>query len=190
MIDRYVPGDLNQLEVLTPNYLLYGRKLRSFPKEGTNWEEMLRDPDYGRREQTEKRFQYVSRVCDDLWKRWEHEYLTSLREAHRTGKKHDSWPHKGDIVLVKDEGPRNKWKLGQVVELHVGCDRILRGATVRTAQSRIMRPIVKLYPLELHHDLEEKESNTLTDDESSRPSRKAAREAATARRALVRSGLL
>ena len=37
----YDPGDLNQLEVLTPNHLLYGRKLRTFPKVVTSWENSL-----------------------------------------------------------------------------------------------------------------------------------------------------
>ena len=188
----YVPGEINQLEVLTPNHLLYGRKLRSFPKEETNWEEIYKDPSYGQKEQVEKRYQYIAKVCSDLWKRWEHEYLTTLRETHRTGKQHDSWPRKGDIVLIRDEGPRNRWKMGEVIELNTGPDSIPRVATVRTAQSQLIRPIVKLYPLELHQDLEERPipASPMTNEQPGRPSRGAARDAAAARRALIESGLL
>ncbi|XP_066938280.1 uncharacterized protein [Macrobrachium rosenbergii] len=115
----YTPGDLNQLEILTPNHLILGRKLKSFPREVVNWEEISSDPIYGRREFTEKRFLYVPKLCDNLWKRWERKYLT-LRETHRVGIVHGSWPRIGEVVLIHDEGPRSKWKLGQVIELYVG----------------------------------------------------------------------
>lgn len=116
----YTPGDLNQLEILTANHLVLGQKLKSFPREVVNWEEVSGDPTYGRREFTEKRFLYVSKLCDDLWKRWEREYLTTLRETHRVGIMHGSRPRLGEVVLIHDEGPRSKWKLGQVIELHLG----------------------------------------------------------------------
>ena len=62
----YDPGDLNQLEVLTPNHLLYGRKLRTFPKEVTLWEELSSDPTIGKGEEVTKRFKYISHICDHL----------------------------------------------------------------------------------------------------------------------------
>ena len=132
-----------------------------------------------------KRYQYITKVCDDLWKRWEHEYLPTLREAHRTGKKHDSWPKTGDIVLVKDEGPRNRWKLAKVVELHSGQDGVPMVATLQINQTKLVRPVVKLCPLELHQDLEERVPVPTMNDQSNRPGRKAAKEAAIAQRALV-----
>ena len=111
--------------------------------------------------------------------------------------------------MIHGEGPRNKWKLAQVVELHLGQDKIPRVATVRTAEllvgqnmnsddiatarvvsKTLMRPIVRLYPLELHQDLEEREPVSPEIESSDRPSRRAAREAAAARRALVESGQL
>ncbi|XP_064104040.1 uncharacterized protein LOC135213871 [Macrobrachium nipponense] len=59
-----------------------------------------------------------------------------------------------DVVLVHDEGPRNKWKLGQVIQVHVGSDNVVRVATLKTSHGQIMRPIVKLYPLELWQEVE------------------------------------
>ncbi|XP_068229371.1 uncharacterized protein [Palaemon carinicauda] len=81
--------------------------------------------------------------------RWEREYLTSLRETHRVGIRHESWPKMGDVMLIHDEGPRSRWKLGQIVKLHVGPDDVLRVVTLKTPQGQVMRPVVKLYPLEL-----------------------------------------
>ncbi|XP_066964380.1 uncharacterized protein [Macrobrachium rosenbergii] len=67
----YTPRDLKQLEILTPKHLILGRKLKSFPRRVVNWEEISGDLTYGRREFTKKRFLYVSRMCDNLWKRRE-----------------------------------------------------------------------------------------------------------------------
>ena len=58
----YDLGDLNQLEILTPNHLLYGRKLRTFPKEVTSWEELSSDPTVGMGEDVTKRFKYLTSV--------------------------------------------------------------------------------------------------------------------------------
>ena len=77
----YDPGDLNQLEILTPNHLLYGRKLRTFPKEVTSREELSSDPTVGMGEDVTKRFKYISCICDHLWNRWKREYLSVLRET-------------------------------------------------------------------------------------------------------------
>ena len=189
----YVPGELNQLEVLTPNHLVYGRKLRTFPKEIVNWDDIENDPDY-KQNLVEKRYSYVSQVCDDLWKRWRREYLTALRETHNVGQQHTQWPSEGEVVLIQDEGPRSKWKLGQVVKLHLGEDRIPRVATIRTSQSQLTRPIVKLYPLELKQELESvpppQEIETQNEEPGRRPTRRTAQVAAEARRALINTGLL
>ncbi|XP_066965875.1 uncharacterized protein [Macrobrachium rosenbergii] len=63
----YMSRDLNQLEILTPNHLILGRKRKSFPRE-VNWEEIPDDPTYGRRELTKIRFLFVSKLCNNLWK--------------------------------------------------------------------------------------------------------------------------
>ncbi|XP_068211733.1 uncharacterized protein [Palaemon carinicauda] len=145
----YTSGDLDQLDILTPNHLILGRRLRSFPREVIDWRDETKDPLYGGNRDVGKRFLYITKKCDDLWKRWEREYLTSLRETHRVGIRHESWPKMGDVVLIHDEGPRSQWKLGQIVKLHVGPDNVLRVVTLKTPQGQVMRPVVKLYPLEL-----------------------------------------
>ncbi|XP_068237289.1 uncharacterized protein [Palaemon carinicauda] len=86
----YTSGDLDQLDILTPNYLILGRRLRSFPREVIDWKDKTKDPLYGEYKDIGKRFMYITKKCDDLWKRWEREYLTSLRETHRVGIRHES----------------------------------------------------------------------------------------------------
>ncbi|XP_068203541.1 uncharacterized protein [Palaemon carinicauda] len=86
----YTSGDLDQLDILAPNHLILGRRLRSFPREVIDWKDETKDPLYGGNKDVGKRFLYITKKCDDLWKRWEREYLTSLREPHRVGIRHKS----------------------------------------------------------------------------------------------------
>ena len=184
----YDPGDLNQLETLTPNHLLYGRKLRTFPKEVTSWEELSSDPTVGREDVT-KRFQYISHLCDHLWNRWKREYLSALRETHNNNVRNIVWPTLGELVLIHDEGPRAKWKLGKILRLYPGEDGIVRVVQLKTSMGIINRPVVKLYPLELGSTAEPDNSQEQTVSKG-RPSRKTAIAAAQARRRLVETGQL
>ncbi|XP_068205292.1 uncharacterized protein [Palaemon carinicauda] len=182
----YTLGDLDQLDILTPNHLNLGRRLRSFHREVIDWKDETKDPLYGRNKDVGKRFLYITKKCDDLWKSWEREYLTSFRETHRVGIRHESWPKMGDVVLIYDEGPRSRWKLGQIVKLHVGPDDVLLVVTLKTPQGQVMRPVVKLYPLELWQETDVVISEK-TDNKSTRPSRKTAQTVTEARRALIQA---
>ena len=63
-----------------------------------------------------KRWRRVQYLVDQLWKRWQKEYLQSLQIRQK-------WTIKrinvqiDDIVVVKDFNlPRNMWSLGRIVE--------------------------------------------------------------------------
>ena len=184
----YDPGDLNQLETLTPNHLLYGRKLRTFPKEVTSWEELSSDPTVGKDEVT-KRFQYISHICDHLWNRWKKEYLSALRETHNNNVRGTAWPTVGELVLIHDEGPRAKWKLGKILRLYPGEDEVVRVVQLKTAMGVINRPVVKLYPLEIGSALVPESAVKETVSEG-RPTRETARIATQKRMQLIKTGQL
>ena len=78
-----------------------------------------------------------------MWKRWSREYVKSLREQHRQkGQKHSSHPKIGEVVIVLDENqPRNRWKLGVVTRLITGRANVTRGAIVKTGKGTIERAI-------------------------------------------------
>ena len=63
-------------EVMTPNHLLFGRKLY---QENPNWESNsdIIEPDLP------KRIEYVESLIEHFWKRWSFEYVTSLRECQK-----------------------------------------------------------------------------------------------------------
>ena len=185
----YDPGDLNQLETLTPNHLLYGRKQRTFPKETISWEEYSSDPTVGTTEVVTKRFKYISHLCDHMWNRWKREYLSALRETHNNNVRNEVWPKLGEIVLIHDEGPRAKWKLGAIIGLFPGGDGVVRVVQLKTSAGVITRPIVKLYPLELSSVVEPEEVSGNADSEK-RPSRRAALVASQVRQELIKTGQL
>ena len=55
----------------------------------------------------------------------------------------------GDIVLVRDEGPRINWKLAVAESPLPGKDGHVRSVNIRAEGGRTNRPITKLYPLEV-----------------------------------------
>lgn len=93
------------------------------------------------------RWQLIERMHRDFWTRWSKEYLHQL---HQRSKLHmPGTAIKGNtFVLVKsDTAPPCKWQLGRITQLHPGADDQIRVATVRTVDSVIKRPIIKLCPL-------------------------------------------
>jgi hypothetical protein len=54
------------------------------------------------------------------------------------------------VVLIQEESPRMKWKLGVIEGLVKGRDNLIRSAKVRTRNGITRRPIVRLYPLEIN----------------------------------------
>lgn len=96
-----------------------------------------------------KRIKYQQRLRENLRKRFRNEYLSELI-LHR-GKFQDKINLKvGDIVLIgSDIKKRIDWPLGRVTELYPGKDGVVRVAKIKTASSEFIRPVQRLYPLEV-----------------------------------------
>ncbi|GBO02493.1 hypothetical protein AVEN_70402-1 [Araneus ventricosus] len=56
---------------------------------------------------------------------------------------------RGDIVLIESTAKRINWPLGKVVQLIEGKDGVVRLVKIRTKQGDLLRPIQRLYPLEV-----------------------------------------
>eukprot|EP00795_Rhopilema_esculentum_P006686 gene6686-12241_t len=80
----------------------------------------------------EKRARYLRTLLGHFWRRWNHEYLQSLREHHsRETNEKERNIVSGYIVIVKDENlHRGEWKIAVVEELIPSEDREIRGAKV------------------------------------------------------------
>ena len=143
----YVSDDNNDFESITPSKLMFGHNLKEFPSLLND--DVIDDPTYGEKQRLSKSFLYRTKILNDFWSRWKHEYLASLRERFLS--KDKSSPHiaVGQVVLLGDEGPRVSWKLGLITKLFPSSDEFIRSVEVKTENSVLVRPISKLYPLEI-----------------------------------------
>ncbi|GIY28124.1 DUF5641 domain-containing protein [Caerostris darwini] len=75
-------------------------------------------------------------------------YLQLIRSPQSFSKRRNLSP--GDIVLVgSDNTKRLNWPLGRIIELFKGKDNVERVARLRVAKGEIIRPIQRIYPLQL-----------------------------------------
>jgi hypothetical protein len=105
-----VSSDINDEEPLTPSHVLYGRRITSLPFDTPVSDDDLTDPDYGSESAIQRRVKLQAIILQRFWKRWRHEYLTSLREFHRSSGDNKQIIKKGDVVLsmTTARGPPGK----------------------------------------------------------------------------------
>lgn len=133
----YVSEDPSDLKVLSPSMFL--NEIEEF---GTA------DFDEIDAKKMKNRFAYRLRLREDLRKRFRNEYLGQLREYYKVKK---SQPLKeGDVVLVGDSNSkRQSWPLARILKLYPGKDGTVRLAQVQTTSGTFLRPLQRLYPLEI-----------------------------------------
>ncbi|XP_057312268.1 uncharacterized protein LOC130653769 [Hydractinia symbiolongicarpus] len=146
----YIYEELNE-EPLTPNHLMYGRKLNTKADENNLIPEDLSA------DMSVKRKENVNRLLTHFWNRWRDEYVTELREFHKLKNSRFNKcliPNVDDVVVVADDRmPRSQWRIGRIKETLKGKDGKKRAAIVqcKTDQDRrsnLRRPINKLIPFE------------------------------------------
>ncbi|CAB4027867.1 Hypothetical predicted protein, partial [Paramuricea clavata] len=101
-----VPSDIDQPQPLTPNMLLTMKTRPLLPPPGVFTPEDV----YSRRHW--RRSQYLA---DQFWTRWKWEYLQSQQKRTKWNERQPNL-REGDIVIMKEQSPRNQWPLGRVVE--------------------------------------------------------------------------
>ena len=107
------------------------------------------DPSYEEHSRLSKDAKTQALLLQYFSSRWKNEYLTFLREFHRTSGNNNCKIAAGDIVLVHDEGPHVQWRLAVVEDLIRGGDGLVRAVNIRTSTGLTNRPIVRLIPLEV-----------------------------------------
>ncbi|GFS77776.1 DUF5641 domain-containing protein [Nephila pilipes] len=96
------------------------------------------------------RWRYIQKVREHLKQRFKREYLGFLRSSVT---KREDKINVGDIVLIGTDD--KKRLLGRVLELFPGKDGIIRLVKLRTEKGNVLRPIQRLYPLELKPNYEQ-----------------------------------
>ncbi|GFV63015.1 integrase catalytic domain-containing protein, partial [Trichonephila clavipes] len=93
---------------------------------------------------------YRNRIQNDLRKRFRVEYLGQLRETRNI--KGENTLSEGDIVYVlvgDDHTKRLNWNLGKILKLYPGKEKKVGVAKVKTKFGSFLRPVRKLYLLEV-----------------------------------------
>ena len=144
-------------EPLTPSHLMIGYRVMSLPDlPAVDFD----DPTFNASpDNLRGRFKHLLIVTQRFWTRWRKEYLTELRESHRTllaRRKAADVVKNGEIVVIHDESlPRGQWRLGRIEQVIKGSDGHARGVRVRTQTKTgrptvLQRPIQLIYPLEIN----------------------------------------
>lgn len=128
--------DQNDLIPLTPAMFMRGINLACFPESALLSSNM--QSDYRKRMSLQQ----------ELKQRFRNEYLSQL--VQRAKELKQKLPKIGDVVLVgADNRKRVLWPMAKIVELIPGRDGLFRIAKVKTQQGILVRPIQRLYPLEI-----------------------------------------
>ena len=104
----YLPSATGDPEPLTPSHLLYGRRIVPLPHPDVGDEEIC-DPDYHSADQLRSKVDRQGLLLQHFQSRWKKEYLTSLREVHRTTGVTGQAVKIGDVVQIHDDSPRSQW---------------------------------------------------------------------------------
>jgi hypothetical protein len=129
-------SDNGEKQVLTPNVIMWGQK--SHTVEDIEMEGV----------EVSKLHARLMLKRQQVWQRWEKEYVHSLLESHRVHRGVGRVPEIGEIVLlVGDEKNRGEWTKGKV-ERHIqGKDGVVRGVTLLHKGHYIQRSLTLILRL-------------------------------------------
>ena len=96
---------------------------------------------YGRR-----RWRCVQALADCFWKAWKRDYTSQLQTRHKWRAIHRNL-RVGDVVLIKDQTPRNAWPMAVVDQVHKSEDGLVRSATLRLPPHKNGSPRIKDRPI-------------------------------------------
>lgn len=114
-----------------------------------------------------RKFKYQQSLREELRRRFRAEYLSQLLlKNHQTNQ---AELKVGDIVLVgSDNKKRIDWPFARIENIYPGKDGIARVFKLKTASGNCIRPLQRLYPLEVHSNQEFtpelKEENAKSED--------------------------
>ena len=126
----------NDLVPLTPAMFMRGISSGAFPE--SQQLAVVLQGEYRKRQS----------LLQELTVRFRNGYLSQLVQCAK--EKHHKSPQVGDVVLVgADDQRRLHWPMAVITELIPGRDGAVRVARVRTQHGTLVRPLQRLYPLEV-----------------------------------------
>ncbi|GFW30529.1 integrase catalytic domain-containing protein [Trichonephila clavipes] len=95
-----------------------------------------------------KRIKYRRKLFNDLRQRFRKEYLSEL--IQKSNEKSSREPKVGEIVLIGDVNiKRLFWPMARIIELIPGRDGKIRTVKRKTQHGTVLRPVQRVYPLEI-----------------------------------------
>ncbi|XP_035208627.1 uncharacterized protein LOC118183265 [Stegodyphus dumicola] len=132
----YIYDDSEELVPLTPSLFLQDIKQVGVP-----------DLDYIDSQKLNVRVNYCNTLRQELRSRFRKEYLAQLVQKASASCQNLKV---GDVVLIElDNKKRVMWPMGKIVKIFSSRDGATRVVQVKTSSGYLVRPIKKLYPLEV-----------------------------------------
>ncbi|GFT32501.1 integrase catalytic domain-containing protein [Trichonephila clavipes] len=129
--------DPNDLIPLTPSLFLNGK---------SSYDTV--DLDLSEFSKFQKRIKYRRKLIHDFRSRFRKEYLGQLRQKRPGKPGHDF--KVGDVVMIEEPSKKRVyWPLGKVMSLLPGRDGKVRTLKLKCKNSELIRPIQRVYPLEV-----------------------------------------
>lgn len=134
-------NDPNNLNPLTLGHFLIGSPLAAIPEEG-----LLETPS-----NRLKHWQLVQALQQRIWKRWHREYLQTLQQRLKWSSPSQNL-RPGDLVLVHQDTPPLTWPLARITDVTTGQDEMVRVVRLKTQNTTLCRPAVKVFLLPCNED--------------------------------------
>lgn len=93
------------------------------------------------------RWQYLTYLRDQFWKKWSQNYLSTLQERAKWTQQRPNVKLGTIVLLMEDNQPVQSWRMGRIVGIHPGRDGQIRVADVKTMTGVFRRAVSKLAPL-------------------------------------------
>jgi hypothetical protein len=132
-----VSDDSTDLEALTPNHLLLGRRYAQLPP-----------GQFGNEDIYKRMWRQVQHLANVFWSRWMKEYIPMLQKRQKWHTRKYNIKQDDFVMLVDENSPRNQWITGRIIEVHTGKDGLVRSAIIKTRSGSYTRPVNKIVLLE------------------------------------------
>ena len=127
-------NDITDLNFLTPSHLLLGRSLISLPEDSNSYIKIG----------LSRRWKMLNQIRNDFWLSWRRDYLQSLNQRNKWTKVEPNISVGSLVIIMSENISPSHWPIGRVIDVHPGSDGLIRVSTIKTQNSTLKRPIVKL----------------------------------------------
>ncbi|KAI2647089.1 Gag-Pro-Pol polyprotein [Labeo rohita] len=132
----YVSSDVADVDPVTPNMLLMGRRDASLPQ-------VIYTPE----PLSKRRWRHAQTIVDHFWSYFTRHYLPGLQTRQKWQRVTQDLAVNTVVMIIDPQLPRAQWSVGRVVKLIPSADGHIRSAQVHVNDRVYLRPVAKLVRL-------------------------------------------